>query len=455
MRSFFKKPSWASAKQSNSEFYKLADTTYEDIVRAEGREKHAKHQPDEHGAGVKTEPGPSTPRGLKRAKEDSDVEKGHDNDAITTPIKHSPAKKSPTKATPRRNSQAAPTSPSRFRSRTNSSPKKRPRLQYTPTPPRTADFAKSITIDSDSSDPDSPTIKPERMLLSPPANGFRPEFLSKMEAKGRPITISDDDSPVEEEFPELRRRARERARLAAELRQQQEAEERAKAQAAAAQTPSKQQARTGSHTPSNDTDKKVEILITSEIPGTKALLVLRKLTQDLKEVRRFWCARQNFSPAKAATVFLTWKGKRVFDVTTCKSLGIDTLEDEEDPFDSTHGGDHYYKVHMEAFTEELFEEHKRQERAAENADDGDEEDNSEEPEKLIRIILQGPDIAELRIRVRPETVIANIAQAVRTARKIPADKKIHILFDGDRLQPGLVVGDSEIDDMDRLDVLIK
>ena len=481
MRSFFKKPNWASSKQSSSEFYKLADTTYEDIVKAEERKKDATQKHEQHE--VKTEAGPSTPRRdlKRRARDCSDTEDGQENiaittpfeqspgklsprkgsNAITTPIKQSPGKRSPTKATTRRDSQSAATPPSRFRSRTNSSAKKKPKLQYTPTPPRTADFANSIVIDSDSSDPGSPTIKPQRMLLSPPAVGFRPEFLAKIEAQAKPITISDEESPVEEEFPELRRRARERARIAAEERQRQEAEARAKVEAARTssgpQTPSKQQDRPAGtqNTPYNDTERKVEILITSEIPGTKPLLVLRKLSQDLKEVRRYWCSRQQFTPAKAATVFLTWKGKRVFDVTTCQSLGIDTLEDDEDPFDDSSHDSNNYKVHMEAFTEELFEEQKSLEQAAERADDGDEEDNSEEPEKLVRIILQGPDMEDLRMRVRPETVIANIAQAVRTARNIPTDKTIHILFDGDRLDPGLAVADSEMDDMDRVDVLIK
>lgn len=474
MRSFFKKPTWATTDKSAkpSAFYKHADTLYDDIIRQE-KEKSGKGK--QEGSEVKQENGPSTPRrDLKRpANDDSDTEDGTDvkevevefvkNEAAT------PQRQAPANVTPKRNPQRSPeqsaATPQSNRRRPSVSQKK-PRLNYIPTPPRLAKFTNSITIDSDSSDPISPKVN-RTMAHTSPLTGSGPELLAKVEAdEQKAITISSDEDTEEDEFPELRRRARERARLAAEARK---AQSKAQTQAQTVdgespRTPSKQLARSTQtpNTSSGEADPNVEILITSEIPGTKPLLVLRRLTQNLKEVRKFWCSRQEFPPEMSDSIFLIWNGKRVFDVTTCKSLGVDTMEEEDDPFDDPRDEGCQFRVHMEAVTEELFEELREiaaqslaNNESTEDQDDGDEEDNGEEPEQLIRIILQGPDFEELRMRVRPVTVVANIAQAVRRARGIPAEKTIHILFDGENLDPGLVVGDSEMCDMDRLDVLIK
>ncbi|GKZ40163.1 hypothetical protein AbraIFM66950_002731, partial [Aspergillus brasiliensis] len=66
----------------------------------------------------------------------------------------------------------------------------------------------------------------------------------------------------------------------------------------------------------------VQILITSRIPNTRPLIVRRKMNQSLKDVRLAWCNRQHFNKEMQDSVFLTWKGKRLFDVTTCRSLGV-------------------------------------------------------------------------------------------------------------------------------------
>jgi hypothetical protein len=85
---------------------------------------------------------------------------------------------------------------------------------------------------------------------------------------------------------------------------------------------------TGSAPPPSQAPSPIlSLLIHSSLPDTSPLLVKRRLNQRLKEVRTAWLTKQQTEghlPASFdhATVFLTWRGKRLFDFTTCKSLGV-------------------------------------------------------------------------------------------------------------------------------------
>ena len=39
--------------------------------------------------------------------------------------------------------------------------------------------------------------------------------------------------------------------------------------------------------------------------------------------------------------------------------------------------------------------------------------------------------------------------------KIPPEKEIFLVFDGDKIEPGSTVGDADIGDMDNIDVHVK
>lgn len=168
----------------------------------------------------------------------------------------------------------------------------------------------------------------------------------------------DPGSISDEEYPELARQARERAKSKPDTTPT------ASTVPVASTSPLKT-LYSGVAPPGTDStgpnhqppppDGKVRIFITSNIPNTNPLIVQRKLSQNLKEVRLAWCARQGFDDEMTSSVFLTWRGKRLFDVTTCKSLGIGVDEDghivvkgEMAAFDQ--------QIHMEAMTEEIFEE---------------------------------------------------------------------------------------------------
>lgn len=228
------------------------------------------------------------------------------------------------------------------------------------------------------------------------------------------LTQYEDDSLLasDEEFPELARKAREKTR-----QKQLEAE-------AASATLDPSQSDTGNRslqrsfslqqpTPSpQPVDDIVSILITSRIANTTPLIVNRRISQRLKDVRVTWCDRQGFTPEATATVFLTWRGKRLFDVTTCKSLGIGVsaegtivMKGEKDLL-----GEEERQIHMEAMTEEILEDFKKSKRRA--IDDEDTEESARQgseqaerpPEEQVRIILKAKGLDDFKLKVKPVCV---------------------------------------------------
>ena len=53
------------------------------------------------------------------------------------------------------------------------------------------------------------------------------------------------------------------------------------------------------------------------------------------------------------------------------------------------------------------------------------------------------------------TTIARMIQAFRTAKEVTGDKQVFLQFDGDRLDPGVTVADTELGDMDHVDVYVR
>ena len=178
---------------------------------------------------------------------------------------------------------------------------------------------------------------------------------------------------------------------------------------------------------SEPSEIKVDILITSRIPNTKPLIVQRKVHQSLRQVRFAWCSHQAFDVQTMYDIFLTWRGKRLFDVTTCRSLGIGTEDNclhhdvKEDLFETTAVGVvENRQVHMEAMTEEIFEQvrrarEKQQQQGGDlfnlndltssKNDDDDDDDQTEtrvdHKEEQIRIILKSKGREDFKLIVKP------------------------------------------------------
>lgn len=157
----------------------------------------------------------------------------------------------------------------------------------------------------------------------------------------------------------------------------------------------------------------VQLLITSDIPGTKELLVKTKTSFTLQKPREAWCQKHGL-PSKE--VFLTWRGQKLFDSTTVGRLGIKI---DVDGVVSVEGDNDLYtddnlpKVHVVAWTEELFQEWKKLEakeaeakmKAAEPPPMVEEELAEEpepEPQQIkIRLFLKAKGKEDFKISVNP------------------------------------------------------
>ena len=209
-----------------------------------------------------------------------------------------------------------------------------------------------------------------------------------------------------------------------------------------------------------EVDPIVEILVTSWIEGTNPLLVRRRLNQRLKEVKLGWCDKQRLHgaplpPHYRAAIFLTWNGKRLFDASTCKHLGIKMGRDGRFASDG-EGFDDSGRLHFEAWTEELFAAYQKETQLQQ--DGGEEQEDLEQtqaPAERIKLLLKGKDMEPFRLRVKPSTSVQKMCQAFRQEKDIPAEKDILLYFDGDKLDPDLRVEDSELADLDTIEVHIR
>ncbi|KAL9619606.1 MAG: hypothetical protein Q9160_005793 [Pyrenula sp. 1 TL-2023] len=243
-------------------------------------------------------------------------------------------------------------------------------------------------------------------------------------------------------------------------------------------------------------DPIIDILIQSPLPDTKPLLVRRRASQPLAEVRLAWCQRQLFDKPTTAKVFFTWRGNRVFDVTTCRNFliraekdkdkGNDVFETDWESKASAEGGP---RIEVIATTQELFDqERKRQETrkaaaaaAAANGDDGSgttviDADADAGPDGAIaappepprapklRITLKSPNLPDLPLKVGPDHTIGKIVRAFRQQQGLSSGanadgdgdrKTVYVLFDGERLEEEMRVGDTEIEDLDSVDVIVR
>jgi Ubiquitin-2 like Rad60 SUMO-like len=217
-------------------------------------------------------------------------------------------------------------------------------------------------------------------------------------------------------------------------------------------------------TTNTEDDPNVSILITSLIPNSKPLIVNRRASQPLQQVKDFWCARQNFEPAFATKVFFTWRGTKLFNSSTMRTV-LRQLKKERgfdpDGSDDPSKG----RITVEALTQEIYDERqkaKERKMAGESNDDNhsESEDVKEAPEPppeppkkdgvVIKLISQG--LEPMPLRVRPNTSINKIMRAFQHQRGVDEEKTCWLVFDGDRLEKEASVEDVGFEDGDTIEV---
>jgi hypothetical protein len=213
-----------------------------------------------------------------------------------------------------------------------------------------------------------------------------------------------------------------------------------------------------------------QLFIASELPDTNPLMVKVRIDTTIEKPREAWCARQNFSAEMTRNVFFTWRGTRLYDSTTIKRLGV-KVDDHGNV--SIEGDDSIYdqegntpKIHVEAWTDVALAERKRElaveeaakRKAAEPSPVAAERTPTPEPEpeaKKYRLFLKAKGLEDFKIQVKPDTTFEKLANAFKTRHRIAQTQPLTLMFDGERLSPLDIIADSELEDMDSIDVLLR
>jgi len=71
-----------------------------------------------------------------------------------------------------------------------------------------------------------------------------------------------------------------------------------------------------------------------------------------------------------------------------------------------------------------------------------------------KVIMKARGMEDFRIAVKATTTIQKMIAAYRNAREVPNDKRIAVYFEGDELEPAIAIGQTDLEDMDLLEVHI-
>ncbi|MCJ1311126.1 hypothetical protein MMC25_004796 [Agyrium rufum] len=462
-RSLFKKPAWAPAPvvqaQNTSsdavDFFCRSDSSWKDFVGPrDGKRKRGKALTENNdptirrSANERDSEGEETSNGSEEASS-SDEKSRPESKKISTSRSTSPAV----------TIKASPRALSKRYVDTVKENRNIPVIQEPKQMPKSSIPATNvISLESDEESDESPVVHASR---EPRAPAHVP-------------STYDDPELSEEEFPELARKAREKARqlaLQADAPKLQESTKSALPHDPTATS----KAKPWSQLP-EETEPVISLLITSPIEDSRPLVVKRKLSQPLKEPRVYWCHKQDHGPELTDNVVLVWRGIRLFDSTSCKSLGIRVDQygnlvrnGVKDVFGEDKG-----QIHLEAMTLEMLAERikSKSEKAkaslstyasydrnaeVDEVDEVDELVKKLPAEKQTKIILKAKDLPELKIVVKESTLVSKIITAFRSDNKdrILPDSDVQLYFDGERLSPDSKVCETDLSDMDNVEVYIR
>ena len=492
-RSLFSKPAWAAASTTNSKSEQESifgrNVNYDDIMRAEKAERERKAaRAKARAQKVKSEVHESKRRRTSTPPGD---ERSWDSDR--EPKEKRDREGRVTRSTPKKDKslgQGLDSSPE-----THQSP-----------PRRRGGKVTVVNLDEDDEDD-------ELIMLTPP----KPKKATPMKQRH---DLDEDNSDEEDEYlRELKQKAREKARL---QRQGGHIDKRPSPPVSrdasasigertirtaswitdhaqpASSTFSRPLRKTELTSPDGD-DPLVKIFIMSEIPGAKPLIVKRKASQSLKQVREFWCRKFDLDEGVARQVFFTWKGTRLFDSTTMKGIvhglkreayqrqrsvsGFGDSKDDggADGFDEKNvedpsGGN----IELEAMTQDIYNRKLREKLHAERQQihlilDSNslarEDPCNEEPETTVSpaaaaeaaekgrdaiiIRLVSKDLEPMPLRVRPHTTVGKIMRGFAATRKVEEGKTPWLIYDGQRLEMEMTVEEVGFEEDEQVEVSVR
>ena len=252
------------------------------------------------------------------------------------------------------------------------------------------------------------------------------ELLHSTQLPGADATEEESD----EEFAELARRAR----LQRQQKERQDRDSGTPDVTAHSPSPGVGAVDTGQRSlPTPPPDPIVQLFISSRIPNTNPLIVHRRLSQRLEEIRKAWCKKQNFSDEASNDVFFIHRMRRVYDVTTCKSLGLDVDAFGNLTMKGAEGKEGAEKVHLEAVTEDIFEQIKAEKAqeskrrsgelppersAAAGAADEEDVNQQSKEESLIRLTLKAKGREDFKLKVKPVSYLFHSLPAYRLPNRL-------------------------------------
>jgi hypothetical protein len=218
----------------------------------------------------------------------------------------------------------------------------------------------------------------------------------------------------------------------------------------------------------NAKPRKVDILISSPIPGSKPCQIKYFFDKPLVLVRNAWIQRQE-GVAMPATeeLILTWRCGKVYNNSSLLDLGIRPFGEYGVFAEGGSSGLDETKVHLQIWTSKLLEDHlakeqRRRKRAAgdvsDDDDDASDEAQAQEPveeRRKFKVSLKARDYEEMGLTVLLETTVETLMTAFRSHRAIPSEKEISLRFDGDQLEEHVTMEEAGVDEMDTIEVHIK
>lgn len=150
----------------------------------------------------------------------------------------------------------------------------------------------------------------------------------------------------------------------------------------------------------------INIFIEPRIPNTLPLMVKRLYLQNFKGVRLAWCQqnieRNLLDKSQESDVIFTWRGRKVFDLQSCKSLGLELDEEGLPTLEDSDGiPQRFDKVAIVATTEKIQSEERRNELAKKAIVMDEPKSSPQQPvENQYRVILRSKDYEDQKIIVK-------------------------------------------------------
>lgn len=155
-----------------------------------------------------------------------------------------------------------------------------------------------------------------------------------------------------------------------------------------------------------------QLLIQPEIPNANPLMVKVRIDNTIEKPLRAWCGKQGFSAEMIKSIFFTWKGTRLYDSTTIKTLGMQVDKNGNvfvDGDSSIYDEVNLPKVVVQAWTDELFQQRMKEDAAAKKAAAENPpglQEREQTPEPVLqatktRLLLKAKGRDEFRLSVNP------------------------------------------------------